>query len=379
MTLTRAKSIIVCKDNGYVYRNPTPHVKSIQACFPSVVCMDNGEMLATITLAEAHEAVDMRSCLCRSQDQGRSWRIEGRVYPGTPDRLTSDASRLTYLGGSELVIFMVRHDRGGHPEEGLTNPETLGFVPTELLILRSHDYGHTWSEPAAIQPPIEGPSFELCAPITPLRDGRWILPTQTWPDWQGHCPNGVRMIALVSPDRGHSWPEYWDVMQEPRGQVFFWESKIVEFADGALLATAWEYDNLASQDGPNQYVISRDRGRTWSKPRSTGLQGQTLTPMLLDDERILCAYRRIDQPGLWANIARLEGDQWVNETDLPIWGSSFTDLVATDKNMSENFTRLRFGAPCMTVLPDGDIFMAFWCFEDCICLVRWYRLRIART
>lgn len=377
MTTSFSTQTIECVADGHLYRNPKPHVKSVDACFPSVIRMDNGEMLATITLAEAHEAVDMRTCLCRSDDEGNTWELEGRIYPGTTNRLTSDASRITYLGGSEVVVFMVRHDRSDHPEEGLTNPETLGFVPTELLILRSHDYGHTWSEPVLIDSPIEGPSFELCSPITVLSDGTWVLPTQTWPGWEGDCPNGVRMIALVSHDQGKTWPEYWDVMREPQGRVFFWETKMAEFSDGTLLTAAWKYDDIAGKDGPNQYVLSRDRGQSWTVPMSTGLQGQTMTPMVLNDDRILCVYRRMDKPGLWANLARLEGDQWINETQIPVWGTSFSSLVATDENMSENFTKLRFGAPCMTVLPDGQIFMAFWCFEDCTCVTRWYRLRIS--
>jgi hypothetical protein len=38
---------------------------------------------------------------------------------------------------------MVRADRTAHPDEGLTNPDTLGFVPTETLTLWSDDGGHT--------------------------------------------------------------------------------------------------------------------------------------------------------------------------------------------------------------------------------------------
>ncbi len=361
---------------GLIYRNPKPHVHSVHAYFPSVVRMDNGELLTTLILGEAFESADCRTYLARSRDNGETWQMEGCVYPGTKDRLTSDSSRITALPGGEVVIFMVRHDRTGHSDDGLTNPETIGFVPTEILLLRSDDYGHSWKGPAALVPPLEGPSFELCCPITLLRDGRLILPTQTWPGWDGRCPNGIRMVAFVSHDRAGTWPEYMDVMYEPGGKVFFWESKVVEFSDGRLMAVAWVYDDVVHQDRTNHYAISKDGGKTWTKPVSTGLTGQTLTPFLLDDNRILSVYRRIDKPGLWANLSHLEGDVWVNDSCEPLWGNQVSGLTASSENMSHNFNVLRFGAPCITRLSDGTIFTAFWCYEDCVSVIRWFKFSV---
>ena len=122
---------IECLSTGLIYRNPQPHVRSIQAYFPSVALMANGEMLATIVLGEAFEAPNLRTHVCRSTDNGETWQLEGPIYPGTTDRLTSDSSRLTALPDGEAVVFMVRCDRTDHPDEGFTNHENLGFVPTE--------------------------------------------------------------------------------------------------------------------------------------------------------------------------------------------------------------------------------------------------------
>ncbi len=363
-------------DTRLMYSNPKPHLRRVDAFFPSVVSLGNGKMLATLTLAEAFEAVNMATHICRSEDDGRTWHLEGRIYPGTTDRLTSDCARLTNLGGGNLVVFMIRHDRTEHSEEGLTNPKTLGFVPTELLLFRSRDYGRTWSGPEAIEAPLVGPCFEMCSPITVLRDGRWILPTETWPDWEGNCPSGVKMVALVSHDQGKSWPEYWDVMQEKGRRVFFWESKIVEMSDGALAAVAWGYDDEKGQDLPNQYAISRDGGGSWSGHQSTGLYGQPRPPIRGDGDRFLSVYRRGDKPGLWANVSHMEGDRWMNEFQEPLWGHSTGGLTKHTDNMAENFRKLRFGAPSLTRQNDGTIFAAFWCCEDYVCHVRWFTLSI---
>lgn len=363
-------------DTGLIYKNPTPHVHSVQAYFPSVVTLDNGEMLATVVLGEAFEAPNLRTHVCRSQDNGQTWAHEGPLSAEVKGRLTSNCARLTALPHGELVVFMIRHDRTDHPHEGLTNAKTLGFVPTEMLLIRSTNYGRKWSAPKALIPPLVGPAFEMCSPITPLRDGRWLLPTLTWPGWTGECPNGIKMIALVSPDRGKTWPEYLNVMCEPKRRVFFWESKIVEFPDRTLLAVAWSYDDETAQDRPNPYAISRDGGKSWTAPHSTGLMGQTMTPYLLDDGRILCVYRRMDKTGLWANVARLKGNRWVNNSEFPLWGTQTNGLTSRSRNMAQNFNVLKFGAPSISRSPDGKIFIAFWGYEAGLSVIRWFKLKL---
>ncbi len=360
---------------GLIYRNPRPHVRSVHAYFPSVVLLRNDELLACFALGEAFEAVDLHTCLARSADCGETWEYQGRLHPAKADCLTSDTGRLTVLPNGEVLALLCRCERDAHPEEGLTNPANLGFVPTRFLLLRSADNGRTWSQPRPVVPPVEGSSFEMCCPVTPLSDGRWLLPTSTWRGWDGHCPGGMRAVAFVSEDRGATWPYHLEVMADPQRRVIYWESKIVELPDGRLLATAWAYDEAAARDLPNHYALSPDRGHTWTPPLSTGLQGQTLTPLVLSDGRILSVYRRTDWAGLWAQLARLEGNTWVNEEEVLLWGAGAPGL-AGGASMAENFQALRFGAPCLTDLGGSEVIVAFWCYEDCVSNIRWIRLSV---
>jgi sialidase-1 len=364
-------------ESGILYKNPKPHVTSVHAYFPSVVYLGDEEYLATAVLGEAFEAANIRTHLFRSTDGGNSWRCEGLLYAAPSDRLRSDAARLTKTPEGDLVAFLMRHDRTDYPGEGLTNPETLGFVPTELLLSHSTDKGKSWSSPKPIVPPLAGPSFELCSPITVLRDGRWLLPTSTWPGWEGDCPNGIRMVAFESRDGGATWPSYSDVMREVEGTVYFWESKIVELSDGRLVATAWVHDADTGMDRPNHFALSENDGASWTAPQSTKLMGQTLTPHALDNGRILSVYRRMDTPGLWATVSRLDGNQWINEAEAPIWGARARGLTGASANMSKNFGVLRFGAPCLTRIKDNSFLLTFWCYEDCVSVIRWYRLQVS--
>jgi sialidase-1 len=360
---------------GVLYKNPKPHVKSVHGYFPSVAAMP-GELVATYVLAEAFEAVNARVHVARSADGGQTWQEDGALFGDRVCATTSEFGKMSIAPDGELVVNLVRSDRRGRLEHGLANTN-MGFVPTEVLVSGSRDGGRTWNGPTRVEPPLVGPCFELCSPVTFLRDGRWILPTSTWMDWDGNLPNGNRMVAFVSTDHGQTWPSYLDVMHSPDDNLIFWESKIVELSDGRLVAVAWCYDRQANADRPNHYAISHDGGATWSQPQSMGLLGQTLTPCCLPDDRLLSIYRRMDQPGLWAAISHLEGDRWVNDAQQPLWGHRGTE-GRTDRHdsMVETFQGLKFGAPAVIRLPNGNVFIVFWCYEQNISIIRWFNAAV---
>ncbi|QDU49181.1 sialidase family protein [Gimesia panareensis] len=366
-------------ETGVLFRNSMPHVKSVHAYFPSVAVLSDGSLLGLFSLGEAFEAVNLQLHWSRSIDQGQTWHYQGQLNPATPDRLTSTFGRVTTTPDWELLANLIRYDRSAHPDEGLSNPDTLGLVPAELLLMRSGDRGKTWNEPEAVTPPLVGPAFEMCSPITVLRDGRWLWPTSTWRGWDGELPNGNRMLALVSHDQGQSWNESLDIMHSPDDHLIFWESKVLELPDGRLLAVAWCYDEAAGTDRPNHFSFSTDGGASWSTHASTGLSGQTLTPHILDDGSLLCVYRRLDEPGLWACHARLnEHGQWENQDQLPLWGThSSAGTTRTGENMSENFAALKFGAPHIVRLSDGQLFVSFWCYEQNVSLIRWFKFTVS--
>jgi len=360
---------------GLIYRNPLPHVYSRQAIHPSVLQLPCGDLLAGMSIGEAFESPDSKAYLARSCDNGETWELEQKLYEGSEEYPSSEGVRISLVDKGEVAAYLLSANRT-RKDAGLTNPDNLGFVETEFLLTRSADGGHTWERPANFDPPLIGPAFEICCPIKVLRDGRWILPTQTWMGWDGYCPNGFKMVAFVSEDRGKTWPGYMDVMSDDKNEIIYWESKIVEFGDERLLAAAWAYDRIRKYDLENCYAVSSDKGKTFSRPMSTGLKGQTMTPMLIKNDKILTIYRRIDKPGLWANISSLEKDKWINEFEKPLWGSDQGGLVSHGDNMARNFHALKFGAPSVIELKDSSIFIAFWCVEDCVYNIRWIKLKV---
>ena len=361
---------------GLIYRNPKPHVFSKQAYFPSVAVLANGEMLASFAIGEAFEAANSDTYIVHSKDMGESWSEPVTLLEKDDKSLVSNYARIAVMPDGSVMANIVRCHRESYQDEGLANPENIGFVPTDLTVIRSKDFGYTWGNPYLIDPPLVGPSFEMCSPIVPLSNGRLLWPTSTWRGWDGYCPNGMKMVALVSQDNGETWPEFINVMDRSKEKIIFWESKIIELSKGVLLAVAWAYDEGQGKDLPNQYTLSHDGGRTWLTPTSTNILGETMAITLAPDGKVLSVYRRMDKPGLWVTIVRIEGERWINEKEIPLWGAQEISLTNKSDNMVQDFNELKFGAPCITILPDKTVFISFWCYEKMVSNIRWFKLSV---
>ena len=53
------------------------------------------------------------------------------------------------------------------------------------------------------------------------------------------------------------------------------------------------------------------------------------------------------------------------------------EAIANSKDSSiQNQKKLQFGFPCVIQLGNGDIFFVFWCVENGLSNIRWYRLKV---
>jgi hypothetical protein len=261
-----------------------------------------------------------------------------------------------------------------NPEQGLVNRENLGYVPMDLILLRSRDGGLSWDGPSTIDPPLAGPSFETCHGIQELRDGRWVAPTSTWKGWDGAAPNGMNAVLLISHDRGRSWPEATPVMAAYSRGIIHWEQSLVELDDGRLVSVAWAVEEASGKTLPTPYALSNGAGQ-FGPPRATGLQAQTAKILRLADGRLFCMYRHNEKLGLWACLVRIEGDDWVTLGETSVWQGAGSGMNG-EQAAGDELSALKFGYPSMVQLPDGDVFAVFWCLEDHVHNIRWARIRL---
>lgn len=363
-------------DQGHVYRNPKPYLRSIHAWHPSIVRLDNGELLASFDLGQAVEALDYRTWMSHSTDEGRTWSQPTRILNDDParKRTVTQSIRFGRTRDGEVTGFGTWHFRD-RAEEGLVNRENLGYTDMELFLLRSKDGGRTFSPPSHIEPPLVGPGFELCHSIIELSDGRWLAPTSTWRNWDGDEPNGMQCIALVSHDRGQTWPEYLKIADRTSEKVICWEVSLVELPGGKLVAICWAFNERTGRSEPNVYSYSDD-GVHFTPPAHCGIVGQTAKLRTLSDGRVLCLYRRENPPGLWAQLVSIENGRWVNHDEALVWQGTSAGMLGRGSN-SDELSSLKFGYPSQVQLPNGDVLAVFWCVEDCLHVIRWVRLRVS--
>lgn len=360
-------------ETGVVYRNPKPHLRALHAWHPSLVHVTSGELLVTFDLAQAVESLDYHTVLTRSTDGGQTWLPPVPLFHDDPPRRATHSVRVGAVADGTLVGFGARFYRDD-PEEGLVNRDNLGYVPIDLILLRSTDAGRTWQGPQVVAPPLVGPAFEMCHRVVELADGRWLFPTSTWKGWNGESPHGMQAVALVSHDRGATWPEYLSVINQTGRGVISWEQGLAQLPDGRIVAVVWSFEESTGKSLPNRYAVSHD-GRTFSTPRENGMHGETAKLLALPDGRLLCLYRRLDKPGLWASLVQIDGEAWITVAEAPLWNGAPSGMSGVGSSGDE-LSALKFGYPSMVQLPDGTVFAVFWCVEDCLHVIRWQRIAI---
>ncbi len=142
--------------------------------------------------------------------------------------------------------------------------------------------------------PFNGPLFWRS--MLDLPDGRFLatmygyfegdtVPITGFKPTQGFFK--YRTMLLQSSNRGASWSLVSTVAYDPSiGQESFCEPALLRLPDGELIVimrTGYTHD-------PMYLCRSRDEGRIWTKPASTGLRGVDPRLLLLSNGLIACAY-----------------------------------------------------------------------------------------
>ena len=130
-----------------------------------------------------------------------------------------------------------------------------------------------------------------------------------------------------------------------------------------------------SSDIDNGFSFSNDGGQTWLGSYSTGIKGQTMTPLWLEKDLFLVLYnRRFGEQSIQMCLVRAKEDRWSVEFEDTMWDAKTNLTLTADTSSREEITKLKFGYPFALRLDDQTILATHWCEENGVCGIRWTRL-----
>jgi hypothetical protein len=217
--------------------------------------------------------------------------------------------------------------------------------------------------------------LEISHGILALASGRLLAPAAVLPSADRLAE---RVYVAISDDNGASWPRHSVVFQDPNNRVGYFEQKLAEISPGRIIATGWTVTLGNVDDRPNSFVISEDDGLTWSQPASTGINGQTMTPIPLGGDRLLILYnRRYGDQGIVIALATMTDSDWNVEYESLLYDAQ-TQRTRPENQASgtAELDGFNFGFPTAIPLADGTIFVTYWSRENAVFGVRWVKLKI---
>ena len=207
----------------------------------------------------------------------------------------------------------------------------------DILINRSTDGGHTWSEPyTLVEGQGVGKGFGDCALVQTHDEGGLLAAfVGGCGFWQGRSENPLRTYIARSYDNGQTWTEPKDITDElygancPDEVSRTWWSAFFASGNGLMTSTGRIMFVLAVRDTEewtacNYVVYSDDNGETWNISGRASQRGDEAKVVELADGRILMSIRHEGER--WYNISEDGGLTWRPET------SAWSDLVATACN-----------------------------------------------
>lgn len=336
------------------------------SAYPQAIQLPGGDLLCSFSVGGGPQ-VDGGTDIARSRDGGIMWSIERTILPSTSQPRSTNALKLSRsVDGHTVYAYGTRFFR----EKGAR----FGEGRREAVLCVSRDCGRTWSEARSV-PMLDDCPLEVSHSVLPLSSGRLLAPAGTLPS---HDRLGEQVLVAISDDGGRSWPRHAVVFQDSNKALGFFEHKIVEVVPGRILATAWTVTLGDVRDQPNSFAVSADDGLTWSDFRSTGIRGQTLTPIPISDDRLLVLYnRRYGHQGIVAALVTWTDEAWSVCHECLLYDAMRDRSAPTDHRTGlEELNTFAFGFPTAIRLRDGTCFATYWCNQRGCSECRWARLAV---
>lgn len=273
----------VCTDKSKPYFRAEPIFEKIPG-YPSshgstITQAQNGDLVAAWYSGAAEKATDVAIFTSRIPAGGDKW-SPPEVLQDTPGQSDGNPVLFTAPDG-KLWLYYVAIDG-------------TKWDDCPIYSKFSSDNGRTWSEPQIIRK--KKGWMTRNKPIA-LSDGRILLPLYDEALFQPHF--------YISSDNGATWAN-WGMMSQSQAL----QPTVVERIDGTLFCLM----RTAVKEGDLWESTSSDMGKTWKKPKFSGLPnpGSAADMVKLANGRVALAFNdsRTDRNPLTVALSEDEGRTW---------------------------------------------------------------------
>lgn len=353
-------------------------------CFPGVLSLSNGVLLATYRAGSTKSSDDETVELCRSTDGGRSWSGPRRCFEAPLIEGHRGSLKVVYLSESEtghLLAAAMWVDRDAYPGQPLFNPETEGCLPMRILMADSSDLGETWSAWREVPMPDDIGPPSLTSPILALPDGTLGMSIETNKHYHDIGKWYQRVVLFRSVDGGQTWGPPIDVGHDPTGRIYNWDQRVGVAPDGRMAAFVWTYDSESLAYLNVHRRISTDGGQTWSAPEDLGFTDQPSRPAILPDGRVVLAWvDRFHSQSIRARQAAGVDAPFDPSTEVEVYahgsGKAKDGSDDTTGELLADMSIWSFGLPFAEVLPNGEVLVAYYAGTEAVMDIHWCRLRV---
>ena len=180
----------------------------------------------------------------------------------------------------------------------------------------------------------------------------------------------------VSYDHGLTWDYVGTAAFDPRGIDQYTYTGVRRLPDERLMFSFMRRF-LFLGDCPC-VALSEDGGLTWAKARSTGIKGQTMTPVPLGGDRLLVLYnRRYGDQGVMMCLATFTEKLWNVKYEGVLYNARKTrSRPDGERDGTRELQSFEFGFPTAIPLADGTFLATFWCKEEGRFGINWAKLVI---
>ena len=315
----KAKDVVIYRDSSF------------HAAFPSVVKLENGELLLAFRRAPERRSmgekstnhVDPNSYLVavRSRD-GEAWTPDPKLIYAHAFGGSQDPCLLRLRDGTLLCVsygwaFLRPDGLANLRQPFFQNQNNSVFLGGYLL--RSADGGQSWqgpNYPPHIQPEVNLDPFGKPIPaynrgaMVEGKDGRvfWVVAAS-----DQLTPHKTSTHLLTSDDKGMTWKYACPVAVNDSAS--FNETSLYETPKGDLVA----FLRTAGLDDQACIARSTDGGKSFAAWQKMGFQGHPLHALRLPDHRVLLTYGYRHEPlGIRARILNAECTDFATAPEMTL-------------------------------------------------------------